>query len=147
MSRASRIVSAVFFLITSAASAQTGVFVPSPVFDGGGMRMQVHLHGQIGSSSDSRGAGLFWPGDGVSSPLSRTLCYSSTPVFIGRIQDERLVSASYYRNSFLPGPIVGGKPPGDPTAWPRPVRTPPPATGPGPRGPSGFPLSSYPAPP
>ncbi len=103
-----------FILGTSAASAQPGAFVHWPVFEGGEMRMQVCMRGQIGSSFYSGEGGLFWPADGVSSRLSRTLCYSSTPVFVGRINEEWRVAASYQSNSFLPGPIVGGKPPGDP---------------------------------
>ncbi len=95
--------------------AQTGDFNPYPVFDGGGMRVNVAMRGQIGSDPSTRLPGWFWPGDGVSSMSSRALCYFSSPVFIGKVNGEHRVSVSHFRNSFLPGPIIGGRPADNPT--------------------------------
>jgi hypothetical protein len=102
-------------LCISEGSAQPGAFIHWPVFEGGNMRMQISMRGQIGSSFYQNEGGLLWPMDGVSSRVSRTLCYSSTPVLTGWIYEDLRVAASYQSNSFLPGPIVQGKPPADPT--------------------------------
>jgi hypothetical protein len=96
-------------------SAQTARFDPAPVFYGGNMRIAISMFGQIGRSNDARTHGWFWPGDATSAPLSRTMCYASTPVLMGLAGGSRRVSGAYYRNSFIPGPISNGKAQSNPT--------------------------------
>ncbi len=98
-------------------AAQSAVFNPHPVFDGGGMRVILSMKGQFGSSVTSDQHGMFWPEPGASEARTRGLCFSATPVLAGRIGGSVRVSASYYRDNFITGPIFSGKPvtnPSDP---------------------------------
>lgn len=113
---------AVVFLLASitpfSASAQNDTdpapeFNASPVFDGGGMRMNVSLYGRIAASEPSL-PGLLWPGDGISEFVTRGLISSSSPVLLGRVNGGSRVSVSLYRDSFLPGPVVSGNPVSNP---------------------------------
>ncbi|MBR9978706.1 MAG: hypothetical protein KFH87_11530, partial [Bacteroidetes bacterium] len=106
---------ALAFLLPLTISAQQGTFDPHPVFDGGGMRLHLSMRGQIAHNEVSIINGLLWPGDGASHGRLRGMCHSSTPVMLGTVNGERRVSASYYRDNFIPGPIIGGKPAVDPT--------------------------------
>jgi len=115
MTRSLTLVSCFLLSLTALSSAQQGVFNPLPVFDGGGMRMMLSMRGQLGFVHPTE-SGLFWPGDGVSVRNTRNLCYTSTPVLVGNIQRKgRRVSASYYRDNFIPGPIIDGKHVANPT--------------------------------
>jgi hypothetical protein len=89
--------------------AQNGGFDARPVFDGGGMKIQISLHGRIGYDYADRSPyqGWKWPGDGVSRLCG--ISYTSTPVVVGRIGDELHVTASHLRDNFIPGPIQNGK--------------------------------------
>jgi hypothetical protein len=104
----------ILLAVTLSAQAQNGAFDPHPAFDGGGMRLNVSLYGQIGHDHTNRASdeGLLWPADGIS--LYRGLLHSSTPVLAGRMDDALRVSASYWRDNFLPGPIIDGKAAPDP---------------------------------
>ncbi|MDX9758718.1 MAG: hypothetical protein RBU27_06120 [Bacteroidota bacterium] len=94
---------------------QTAVFDPFPTFDRGSVSLRVSMRGQMGVAPQSTGHGMFWPGNGISDPKTRGLMFSSTPVLVGRVRDTLRVSASFYRDTFVPGPILGGKPVVDPT--------------------------------
>lgn len=94
---------------------QVAMFDPTPVFDRGSIALRVSLSGQMGHSPENTGHGMFWPGNGLSDPKIRGLMFSSTPVLVGRLRDTLRVSTSYYRDNFVPGPILGGKPVVDPT--------------------------------
>lgn len=95
--------------------AQQTVFDPFPVFDRGSMHLMFSMNGQLGVSATEGPYGLFWPAPGLSDDRTRGLCYSSTPVLVGRVNGELRVSASYYRDAFITGPVIGGKPVVDPT--------------------------------
>lgn len=95
-----------FATLTVQLSAQDA----STLFEGGGMRVHVSLHGQIGRSPATDGGGILWPAAGASSRHTRDLCTFSTPVLIGLAGGERRVSASWMRDSFLPGPVIDGQP-------------------------------------
>ncbi len=104
-----------FLLFPSMLAAQSAVFEPYPAFDGGAMRMIVSMSGQMGIAAGNERHGLYWPGNGISNPRTRGLSFTATPVIAGRIHGERRVSASYYRDNFIAGPIISGKPVVDPT--------------------------------
>jgi hypothetical protein len=97
-------------LVTETLTAQTGAFQSNPVFTGGNMEFHVSLRGQLGHDTSHGGHGIVWPASGISSLLSRSLCFSSTPVLLGLVRDGYRVAASYQRDAFLPGPIIDGQP-------------------------------------
>ena len=96
-------------------AAQEGVFNPRPVFDRSDFLMHVSLNGQIGHSPSDGDHGMYWPGSGPTEARFRGLGYTSTPVLVGRVNCALRVSASYYRDAFLNGPVFGGRPVVDPT--------------------------------
>ncbi|MBR9974545.1 MAG: T9SS type A sorting domain-containing protein [Bacteroidetes bacterium] len=102
-------------LLVGVLSAQQSTFDPFPVFDRGSMHLTISMNGQLGASAAEGPYGLFWPAPGLSDDRTRGLCYSSTPVMVGRVNGELRVSASYYRDAFVTGPVIGGKPVVDPT--------------------------------
>jgi hypothetical protein len=115
MRRSICLLPATLFLLPMLLSAQSPVFDPYPVFDNGPIRMSVSMRGQMGHVAPNGRYGMHWPAKGVSDDKTRGLCFSSTPVLTGRVRGELRVSTSYYRDNFVPGPIIGGKPAMDPT--------------------------------
>ena len=102
-------------LLAGQLAAQQASFDPFPVFDFGTMHMTVSMKGQLGRSGTDGPYGLFWPMPGVSGARTLGLSYASTPVMVGRVNGTPRVSASYYRDAFVTGPVIGGKPVVDPT--------------------------------
>lgn len=88
---------------------------PVRVFDGGSMRVFVSPRGQIGNDPADISGGMFWPGEGISRPITRMLASSSTPVFYGRVRGTRRVAVSHFHDTFIPGPVRNGHPVPDPT--------------------------------
>lgn len=85
------------------------------VFNGGGMRVVVSTRGQVAHDATSEHGGLFWPGNGRSLEATRVLAHSSSPVFFGRVRGTRRVAVSHFHDTFIPGPVVNGRPVPDPT--------------------------------
>ena len=102
-------------LLSGRSFGQTAVFDPYPTFDRGSISLRVSMRGQMGVAPTTAGHGMFWPGNGISDPKTRGLMFSSTPVLVGRVRDTLRVSVSAYRDNFVPGPVLGGKPVVDPT--------------------------------
>jgi hypothetical protein len=101
-------------LVAETLPAQTGAFQSNPVFTGRDMEFHVSLRGQLGHDTTHGGHGIVWPASGISSLLSRSLCFSSTPVLLGLVRDGYRVAASFQRDAFLPGPIIDGQPVANP---------------------------------
>ena len=104
----------ILFLLSSSPSLAQGTSDSVRIFDGGGMRMYVSPRGQLGHDPGGTGGGLLWPGDGISRPLKRMLASSSSPVFHGRVRGTRRVAVSHFHDTFVPGPVIGGRPVPDP---------------------------------
>ncbi|MBE0643759.1 MAG: hypothetical protein IH600_06735 [Bacteroidetes bacterium] len=96
-------------------SAQEGHFNPLPTFEDRGMRITLSMKGQLGYTATNEPFGMLWPAPSVSDSRARGLCFSATPVLAGRVNGALRVSASYYRDNFIPGPIFSGKPVTNPT--------------------------------
>ena len=115
MIRSLRFLPALLIVFSPALFAQSALFEPYPLFDRGPLSMMVSMKGQMGYAPSGARYGMFWPGKGISDPKTRGIAFTSTPVVVGRVRGDLRVSASYYRDNFLTGPILSGKPVVDPT--------------------------------
>lgn len=112
--RCSKILVFLFFLPLQVSYSQESED-PVRMFDASGMRLFVSPRGQIGNDLAGTTGGLFWPGDGISPTARRVLASSSSPVMYGRVRGTRRVAVSHFFDTFIPGPVIDGRPVPDPT--------------------------------
>ncbi|MBN1447280.1 MAG: T9SS type A sorting domain-containing protein [Bacteroidetes bacterium] len=79
----------------------------------GNMELTISRFGQVAFDAEDGGMfGLFWPGAPLSADRrdrdAHGLVSGATPVLVGTVRGELRASASYYRDTFLPGPIENG---------------------------------------
>ncbi|MCB2204785.1 T9SS type A sorting domain-containing protein [bacterium] len=80
--------------------------------EAGRMTLTVSRAGQIAPTIQGVQKGLLWPagpeGTQEENIRMRSMLFSATPVLAGRVRGQLRVSASYYRDNYLPGPILPG---------------------------------------
>ncbi|MDT8323939.1 MAG: FlgD immunoglobulin-like domain containing protein [Bacteroidota bacterium] len=80
--------------------------------EAGSMRLHISRGGQVAPLQQDGTLGLQWPGAPTSATLQarklRQLLFTATPLLVGRKRGVYEASGNYFKDNYLPGPILPG---------------------------------------